>query len=302
LRGPRRLKGTSRGRLAPYLFVAPFVCVFLAFGLYPIVRSVVLSFYLTAGPETQVYVAWENFRFMVADPDFWTAVRNTAIFAAASVFIQLPLSLALALALNRRLLKGRNVFRLAFFSPRLVGMVFVGVLFMVLFEGRFGLLTRAFHVLVGTPLSDSWLGRPSHIMPALVLTSLWLYVGFNMIYFLAALQAVDQELYEAARVDGASAFRQFLHVTVPGIKHVAVFVVVLSTIGSFQLFELPYIMLGNGPGAGKAGLTVVMYLYTNGFVSGDLGYASAIGWTLVLGVMLLALVQMKLSGTLRREA
>ena len=139
-------------------------------------------------------------------------------------------------------------------------------------------------------------------MPAIVITSLWLYVGFNMVYFLAALQSVDQRLYSAAKVDGANAFQQFIHVTLPGIKPVAVFVVIMSTIGSFQLFELPYLMLNSTSGPDNAGLTIVMYLYRNGFVSGDLGYASAIGWVLVLGVMALALLQIKLSRTGREEA
>lgn len=290
-----------RAARAPYVFLTPFFVTFLVFGLYPIIRSIVLSFFITYGPRSQTFVGLGNFAFMLGDPDFWIAVRNTAVFAAASLLIQLPLSLALALALNRRRLAGRGTLRLAYFSPRLVGMVFVGVIFRLLFEGR-GLLTTVSHALFGTDLNSSMLDSPSFVMPALVLTSLWLYVGFNMIYFLAALQAVDETLYEAALVDGANAWQRFLHVTLPGIKHVTVFVVVLSTIGSFQLFELPYLLLGNGPGAGKAGLTVVMYLYQSGFISGDLGFASAIGWTLVAAVMVLALVQMRVSGTLRKEA
>lgn len=120
-----------------------------------------------------------------------------------------------------------------------------------------------------------------------------------MIYFLAALQAVDKNLYEAARVDGANAWQRFWHVTVPSIKPVMIFVVILSTIGSFQLFELPYLMLNGTPGPNKAGLTVVMYLYEQGFVSGDLGYASMVGWSLALGVLILSLVQYALS---RRRA
>ena len=117
-----------------------------------------------------------------------------------------------------------------------------------------------------------------------------------MIYFLAALQAVDRDLYEAAMVDGANAWQQFWNVTMPSIKPVAVFVLVTSTIGSFQLFELPYILL-NGGGPNNAGMTVVMYLYQNGFVTGDLGYASAVGWTLALAVLVIALVQVRLTGT-----
>ena len=278
-------------RAAPYLFVAPFVVLFCVFGL----------FYITSGPRLRVFAGWQNFAFMFRDPDFYKAVRNTGVFALCSVCLQLPLSLGLALLLNRRDLAGRNTFRLCFFSPRLVGMVFVGVLFSLIFASKTGLIDALLTKLTGEVAESEWLKRPRLVMPCLVATALWMYVGFNMIYFLAALQAVDATLYEAAKVDGAGAVRQFLHVTLPGIRPVAIFVVVLSTIGSFQLFELPYLMLGNGPGPDGAALTIVMYLYQNGLVAGDLGYASAVGWTLVVGVLGLALVQMRLGGTWKRE-
>ena len=288
-------------KYAPYLFVSPFIVVFLVFGLYPLVKSLVLSLYTTSGPKSRVFVGLSNYAFLLRDPDFHKAVWNTTVFAFCSVFLQLPLSLGLALLLNRRWLRGRNFFRLVFFSPRLVGMVFVAVLFVVIFQPQFGLLNRVLHALVGLDLDTKWLGNPALVMPALVLTAMWMYVGFNMIYFLAALQAVDQDLYDAAKVDGANAFQQFLHVTLPGIKPVAVFVVVLSTIGSFQLFELPFLMLGNSGGPENSGLTIVMYLYQNGFETGDLGYASAIGWTLALVVLVISLVQMRVTGAWRRD-
>ncbi|MGB2819915.1 MAG: sugar ABC transporter permease [Phycisphaerae bacterium] len=299
----RRTAGTFplQQRWAPYMFVAPFIVLFCTFGLYPLVKSVVLSFFITSGPNSQVFVWFDNFRFLLTDPDFWKAFSNTFVFALFSVFLQLPLSLGLALLLNRRQLRGRNVFRLCFFSPRLVGMVFVGVLFSLIFASRFGLLNVGLNWASGFPLDTEWLNDSRLIMPCLVLTALWMYVGFNMIYFLAALQGIDQTLYEAATVDGANAWQKFWHVTLPGIKPVAVFVVVLSTIGSFQLFELPYLMLSNSRGPDAAGLTIVMYLYENGFITGDLGYASTIGWTLALIVLVLAVVQMYFSGTWKRE-
>ncbi|MCC6441966.1 MAG: sugar ABC transporter permease [Armatimonadetes bacterium] len=287
-------------RYAPYLFVSPFVTLFGIFGLYPLIKSLALSFYISNGPKSMVFVGLENFRFLLTDPDFLTAVRNTSVFAFFSVFLQLPLSLGLALLVNQEWLKGRDAYRLSLFSPNLVGQVFVAVLFSVLFIPQFGLLNRALHWLIGLPLDTKWLANPNLVMPALVLTSLWMYAGFNMIYFLAALQAVDKDLYAAAMVDGANGWQQFLQVTLPGIKPVAVFVVIMSTIGSFQLFELPFVML-NGSGPNKAGLTVVMYLYNTGFITGDLGYASAIGWTLALGVLVISLAQMRLSGMWKKE-
>jgi ABC-type sugar transport system permease subunit len=294
-------------RAAPYIFVAPFLLLFALFSLWPIVKSLILSLYVTAGPRDEVFVGLSNFRFLAHDADFQTAVWNTAVFAVCSVFLQLPLSLGLALLLNQSWVKGRNGLRLAFFSPQLVGGVFVGVLFQVLFVPKYGLLNKlingvsvAAHAVVPAitpiPVDTKWLSDPALVMPAIVLASLWMYVGFNMIYFLAALQAVDRELYEAARVDGANAWRQFLAVTMPGIRPVAIFVLVTATIGSFQLFELPYLLLNDSSGPNKAGLTIVMYLYQAGFQTGDLGYASAIGWTLAIGLLVISLIQMRVTG------
>ena len=288
-------------RLAPYIFVSPFLILFCTFGIYPIVKSFYLAFNTTNGPRSVVFTGLDNFRFLLHDPDFYTAVYNTAIFAFFSVFLQLPVSLVLALLLNARWLKGRNTFRFVFFSPYLVGQVFVGVLASVIFVPRFGLVPRFLHWALGANLDMKLLGNPDLVMPALVGTALWMYVGLNSIYFLAALQAVDRELYEAAAVDGANYWQQFIHVTAPAIKPVALVVVIMSTLGSFQLFELPFVMM-NGPGPNKAGLTIVMYLYQRGFDIGNLGYASTIGWTLALLVLIISLVQVRISGALRGHA
>jgi len=287
-------------KLAPYLFVAPFVILFLIFGLWPMVKSLILAFYATNGPKSNVFVGTNNFQFLFADKSFHTAVWNTVVYTFWSVFLQLPLALGLAMLLNQRWLRGRDLLRLAFFSPNLLGQVFVGILFSVLFTPKFGLINRCLHgILPAFPLDTEWLSNPLWVMPALVMTSLWMYVGFNMVYFLAALQAVDKELYEAAMVDGANGVQQFFAVTLPGIRPIATFVLVTATIGSFQLFELPYIMLGNGGGPDNAGLTIVSYLYMNGFATGNLGYASAVGWTLAVGLLVISLIQMRTTGTMR---
>jgi ABC-type sugar transport system permease subunit len=255
-------------RTAPYLFLSPFILSFLIFGAYPIIRSLILSLYITSGPEAQHFVGLGNYFYLLKDPDFWTAVRNTAIF----------------------------------FSPNLMGLVFSALLFMLILAPKHGLLNAALHALFGLPATTRWLSTPGLVMPALIMVALWLYTGFNMVYFLAALQSVDTELYEAATIDGAGRWSQFRHVTLPGIKPVLIFVVVLSTIGSFQLFELAYLLLGNGSGPDQAGLTIVMYLYQNGFLGGDLGYASAIGWTLAAMVLVLSLIQLRITGVGREGA
>ncbi len=266
-------------RWPPYLFTGPFVVIFFAFIAYPMVQSVALSFQQTYGPQSSRFVGFDNFRFLASDPLFWTALKNTALFAAGSLFIQLPCSLGLAMLLNSRDIRGRAFLRLIYFSPSLVGLTFVAVIFSLIFEKRTGLLNALLHRLFGFDPEFPWLEE--FVMPALIIAAFWMYVGFNMVYFLAALQNVRQDLVEAARVDGANAWQRFVHVTLPAIRPVAAFGVLLSMIGSFQLFELPFLLLGGG-GPDNQGLTLVMYLYQAGFETGDLGYASTIGWVLAV--------------------
>lgn len=295
-------------RAAPYLFVAPFMATFLLFILYPLVQSLILSTYITSGPRSRVFVGLDNYVSLLGDGDFRRAVRNTAIFTLLAVLTQVPVSLGLALLLNSALIRGRNLFRFAFFSPHLFGMVFVALLFEVIFVPEFGLMNRAIHFFFGNSLEwmglgldTRWLGRSELVMPAMIIATLWMSMGFNMIYFLAALQSIDRTQYEAAEVDGAGVVQRFVHVTLPGIKPILVFVVVIITIGSFQLYELPYIFFDGTGGPDNAGLTVVMFLYLQGFETGDLGYASAIGWSLAMIVMGVAFAQIIASGVLRRD-
>lgn len=279
-------------KVTPYIFVSPFILLFCAFMLYPLIKSIYLAFTCTNGPHSIVFVGIDNFTYLLSDKTFWIAVKNTLTYALYSVAFQLPCSLGLALLLNHVWLKGKNIFRFAFFAPYLCGNVFVAVLFSVLFVPQFGLINRTIHWVSGSGLDIKWLSNPSLVMPALIIVTLWLFTGFNMIYFLAALQNVDQQLYEAADIDGATSWQKFRHVTLPGIKPIALFVVIMSTIGSFKLFELPYILLNSSGGPDRAGLTIVMYLYQTGFETGNLGYACAIGWALVALVMTISIIQL----------
>lgn len=279
--------------LAPYALAGPFVLIFAVFVIVPLARAGILALQQTYGPQAAEFVLFSNFINLAQDPLFWRAIGNTLVFTAASVFIQLPLALALAMLLNRPALRGRAVYRLIFFSPQLMGLVFVATLASIVFEKRSGLLNQALHWAFGVSLDFPWL--QTYVMPTLIITTLWMYVGFNMVYFLAALQNVDRSLLEAASIDGAGPWAKFRHVTLPAIRPVASFVVLLSIIGSLQLFELPYVMLNNSAGPANRGLTIVMYLYQSGFEVGDLGYASAIGWVLALMLVGFAIVQAKLA-------
>ena len=290
------ISARTQMRAAPYLLLAPFMAVFVLFIGYPLYQSMILATHSTYGPSAKVFVGLGNFRFLLHDDQFWIALRNTVIFTVGSVCIQLPLSLGLAMLLNRPEVRAKALFRLVFFSPVLVGFVFVAMLFRLIFEKQTGLMNLALNGASSGwwDLDFPWL--QNYIMPALILAALWMYVGFNMVYFLAALQNVRKDVLEAALVDGAGAWHRFLHVTLPAIRPVATFVVLLSIIGSFQLFELPWIMLPDPPASYEnRALTIVMYLYHSGFEAGDLGYASAIGWAMALLLLGAAGVQLWLA-------
>lgn len=280
-------------RYAPYFFLAPFFTLFTVFMVYPLFDSIRLSTYSVRGMRSQTFVGLENIERLIADPLFWTALWNTAYFAAGSLLLQLPVALALALLLSNARLKGRNLFRLSFFSPVLISGVFIAVIFYLLYDRRYGLVNRV----LGFEIQ--WLQDPDLVMPALVLAGVWRWAGFNMVYFLAGLQSIRQELYEAAAVDGAGPWQSFVHVTIPALKPVIAFVVITSMIGSFQLFDLPYVLTEGGPG--NASMTMVMYLYKHGFEFINLGYAATIGWALAVIIGVISIIQVRFFGVFREN-
>lgn len=290
-------QAVGRKAWVPYAFLAPYSLLAVIFFLYPFLDAVGLAFYETNGPRSRIFVGLDNFKYLAQNELFYSALINTTVFACASVLVQLPLSMGLALLLNSGLSKTKGFFRLILFSPNLVGQIFVGILFSVLFTPRYGLVNRAFQAVIGWGLEQQWLDDPSMAMPGLILTSLWLWVGFNMVYFLAALQTVDKSLEEAARIDGASAWQVFFHVTLPSMRHVVVFVLIMSIIGSFQLFELPLAMFHETHGLGpeNSAITLITYLNRVAFESGDLGLGSAVGWVVTLVIMGVSLIQLRVT-------
>jgi ABC-type sugar transport system permease subunit len=296
---PRRL-WAWQARYSPYLFVLPFAGLFCLFTLYPIGRSLVLSFYRSAGPRKSEFIGLLNYRFLLTDLQFHLAVFNTVLYTVLFLSLYIPLALGLALLLNSPRVRYRNAFRFAFFSTHLVGQVFAAVMFYLLLAPRHGPINRAIGALfpwIGSEIH--WRSHATLAMPAMVLASLWMSVGFGMIYFLAALQSVDPELYEAAEVDGAGRWSRFWHVTLPGIRPVLVFILLVGTIGALQLFELPYVFFDPPSGPGMSALTIVMYLYQHGFDTGNIGYAAAVGWVLVLLIFIISMAQLKVSGAAR---
>jgi ABC-type sugar transport system permease subunit len=291
----KRWLWSAQTRFAPYLFVLPFAVAFLCFMLYPLARSLAMSFQKTSGASHAYFVGLANYKFLLQDRLFWLACANTVLFALLFLPLQLALSLGLALLLNSRRVRFRNLFRFAFFSTYLVGQVFLAVLSYLILAPRHGLLNRficAVFPWIGS--ETNWRATPNLAMPAVVLASLWVSVGYAMIYWLAALQSVDRELYEAAEIDGAGALSQFRHVTLPGIRPMMLFLLLVGIIASFQLFELPYVFF-QGPGPRFRGLTIVEYLYEQGVQAGDLGFASAVGWTLLVIILAITLLQIRLT-------
>ena len=278
-------------RWAPWVFLAPFLLIFAVFTAYPLVRSLVLSTEQTWGPGESRFVGLANYKWLLSDRLFYTALSNTALYTLGSLVVQLPLALGLALVLETPGLRGKAIYRVILFSPSLVGVVFAAMMFGLILEARSGLLNRVLHSATSfLPAAWQWnVDFPwltKYTIPAMVVASLWMYVGFNMVYFSAALQSVRADLREAATLDGAGRWARFRHVVWPAIRPVSSFVILLSVVGSLQLFELPYLILDAAGRPSDSGLTLIMYLYRNGFESGDLGYASAIGW--VLGIVLIA--------------
>ncbi|MEW1632825.1 sugar ABC transporter permease [Streptomyces sp. NPDC093801] len=285
---PRR---RARRRPAPYLFVLPALLLFAVFRLYPIASSFVLSLHRTAG-GTRTFAGTDNYERLLHDPLFWTALKNTAVLLAVQVPVMLALATGLAVALDSRLLRGRSVFRLGFFLPMVTGLVAYGIVFSVLLNKDYGLVNWLLGLLGAGPVP--WLTHPLWAQVSLGIALTWHYTGYNAVILLARLQSVPAELYDAAAVDGAAGWRTFLHVTLPGLRPVLLLTAVLSTVGTLQLFDEPYVLTGGGPD--NATLTIGVYLYQNAFKYFDFGYASAVAYALAVLIAALGLIQFRVLG------
>lgn len=278
--------------VTPWLFLLPFVAAFSTFTLFPLLDSVRLSFRQTVGHTVDVHVGVRNYVDLLHDEVFWASMRRTAYFAVMSLLLQLPMALLMAMLVDRKGLRGQGFFRTVFFLPCLIGPVFIGIAFKRVFGLQDGALNSLL-VSVGLSAVD-WLRDPDVVMNTLVVTGIWMFAGFNMVYFLAGLQSIPSELYSAATIDGANRWQQFWCVTLPGIWPVAAFLMTASMIGSFGLFDLPWVLTDRG-GPGQASTTVMVYLFNRGFQQGELGYAAAMGWMVTLILLIVALVQLKVS-------
>ena len=281
-------------KVSPYLYIAPFFLIFIAFGLFPLGYTAYVS--LTdrnlLNPVSS-FVGLANYTALLHDSYFWNAVQNTLGIWVIATVPQLLIALGLAHLLNTKL-RGRTIFRMSVLLPQVTSLVAVALIFTQLFSRDYGLIN---YILGGLGIHQiDWeAGRLSSWIALSVMVT-WRWAGYNALIYLAAMQAIPDELYEAAAIDGARPFRQFIHVTVPMIRPTIIFTVIVSTIGGLQLFTEPYlfqpIKQGALGGSDRQYQTVAMYLYEKAFGSAqfDFGYAAAIAWCLFLLIAVISLV------------
>lgn len=281
-------------KVTPYLFVLPFFVVFLTFNVFPYVYGLRLAFSDTGAFSVGAFVGLRNFTDIFRDIYFRKALANTLIYVVLSLVIHVPIAFLMAVVLNSKLIvrpRVRAVFRSAFFVPFLLSAAVVGVMFRVLFISEFGAINWLLS-LVGVPGRD-WLNNAGLTMTVLMVVATWMYVGYHMVFFLAALQAIDPQLYESAEIDGATPIRRVFSITVPLMLPAIAFVVIRVTIGALQIFELPYMLYNAQFGPDRSAFFLMSYIYQYGFQYGLRGYASAAGWVTFVIILAISIAQIR---------
>jgi multiple sugar transport system permease protein len=278
---------------APYLFITPALVTLGVFFFLPVFASLAMSFtdfdiYSLADLRRARFIFLDNFTRLFADPLFWKALKNTTLFVLIGGPLTIACSLGAAVGLHSKLLKFKIGFRLALFLPVVTTLVAVATVWRYLYHPRFGLINYLLSR-IGIVGID-WLGNPRFALPALIVLAVWKNFGYHMMIFLAGLQAIPTHLYEAARLDGASAWQQFQHVTLPQLAPTTFFVTLITIIGYFQFFAEPYVITQGGPL--NSTLSIVLYLYQQGFRWWRMGYASALAFVLFFIVFSITLIQM----------
>jgi len=284
----------TRHGAAAWILAGPALAVIAVFFALPVAAGLALSLtdfdlYALADLSTLRFIGLQNYARLLQTPLFWQALGNTLYFVAVGVPLSIGLSLGAALLLNARVTKWAPFFRTALFAPVVTTVVAVAVIWRYLLHTRYGLINQALEAIGLAPVD--WLGDPQWSMPAIIMFAAWKNFGYNMIILLAALQAVPHELYEAARVDGASARRQFVDVTIPILVPTLVMVGILTVSGYFQLFAEPYVMTQGGPL--RSTVSVLYFMYEEGFRWWNLGNASAVAFVLFLLIFAVSAVLLR---------
>jgi ABC-type sugar transport system permease subunit len=293
----RRAGGTVlwprlRRGLTPYLFLAPFFLTFIAFWLGPIIASLIYSFTDWRGFASPRFIGLANYTKLFADPRFWVALKNTLFYGVVYVTILNLSALALALCLDSLWLRFKNAVKVGFFLPVTISLVVAAVICEMIFAKGVGLLNI---VQKGLGLGEiDWLGDPRFSIWAIIILRVWRALGYYAVIYFAGLQGIPGDVKEAARLDGCSPWQVTRHVTLPLLKPVILFGVIMSTIWALELFDEPWVLTKGGPA--DSTLTIVIYLYQAGFQYVELGYAAAVSYVLTLMIVAIAIVQKLLSG------
>ncbi|MBC7975983.1 MAG: sugar ABC transporter permease [Myxococcales bacterium] len=281
---------------AAWGFVGPALFAITVFFVVPVIAALVLSFtdfdiYGVADRDNVRFIGFDNYRRLFATPLFWSALGNTAFFVVVGAPLSIAVSLGAAVLINARLVRARGMFRTALFAPVVTTVVAVAVIWRYIFHTRYGFLN---YVLgwFGIDAID-WLGDPHWSMPAMIVFAVWKNFGYNMIIFVAGLQSIPGELYEAARIDGASRLAQFRFITLPSLAPTMLLVTILTMVGYFQLFAEPYVMTRGGPA--QSTTSVLYFMFEEGFKWWNLGYASAVAFVLFAIMLTGTMLQLALA-------
>lgn len=277
-----------------WAFVAPALFIITVFFFLPVAAALLLSFtdfdiYAIGDVSNARFVGLRNYGALLRDPEFWLALRNTFYFVLAGGPLSVAVSLGAALLLDAKLGRFKPFFRSVYFAPVVTTLVAVAVVWRFIYHPRYGLLNYVLGWVGIGPID--WLGDPTWSMPAIIILAVWKNFGYNMIIFIAGLQAIPKELYEAAEIDGAGTWRRFLHITIPSLGPTFLFVGVVTMIGYFQLFAEPYVMTQGGPL--RSTLSMVLLMYEEGFRWWRMGYAAAIAFILFLIILAATIVQLR---------
>ena len=291
----KKLSGRKRDeRVAAYIFIAPAVILLIAFLVVPMIYTVYFSGfkYQIMRPDAMKFIGLENYQKLFSDKNFWLALKNTVYFTVIVVPCQCVLALALALLVSKKF-RGVAVFRTMYFAPQLTSMVVISVLWSVLYNANpnTGLINSILVSLGMSPIK--FLSDASTAMNSIIFMSAWQGAGYQMMIFLAGLQGIPRDQYEAASVDGATKFKQFLYITIPGLKGTIKYVIMITMIQAMKLFTQPYIMTQGGPK--NSTKTLVYYIYTQGFQKGNFGYACSIAAVFFVIVVCMSMAMKKVT-------
>ena len=291
----KKLSGRKRDeRVAAYIFVAPAVILLIAFLVVPMIYTVYFSGfkYQIMRPDAMKFIGFENYQKLFSDKNFWLALKNTVYFTVIVVPCQCVLALALALLVSKKF-RGVAVFRTMYFAPQLTSMVVISVLWSVLYNANpnTGLINSILVSLGMSPIK--FLSDASTAMNSIIFMSAWQGAGYQMMIFLAGLQGIPRDQYEAASVGGATKFKQFLYITIPGLKGTIKYVIMITMIQAMKLFTQPYIMTQGGPK--NSTKTLVYYIYTQGFQKGNFGYACSIAAVFFVIVVCMSMAMKKVT-------